>query len=263
MYSGKQSMSDHHTKSSMTHASSSRVLFMSLHRWQQLQVFVALLFILATFFIRIIPTQAAGALSFTATATPTTVETGEVVSYLLDFSCGGVDGACGTLDIDFDFTDLCPYMELITPIAVSDGFTSNIAGNVLTISDSNFQDGDAGQATVQFRVRTTLTDGATVPLVNIVAEISDDAGEPIIIETPTQITINDPTPQWSVNKSVTSPSVGPTVNNGSNDAYVRYSVNYCADTGIGNEPVTGAVLVDELPNDRASGHPAHTSPSNC
>jgi hypothetical protein len=145
--------------------------------------------------------------------------------------------------------------KLITPIAVSDGFTSNIAGNVLTISDSNFQDGDAGQATVQFRVRTTLTDGATVPLVNIVAEISDDAGEPIIIETPTQITINDPTPQWSVNKSVTSPSVGPTVNNGSNDAYVRYSVNYCADTGIGNEPVTGAVLVDELPNDRASVTP--------
>ena len=47
---------------------------------------LALMLAVIVLFSRIEPVQAAGALSFTVDATPTTVDTGEIVEYLLNFS---------------------------------------------------------------------------------------------------------------------------------------------------------------------------------
>jgi len=231
--------------------------YLALRHKHPLQYVMLALILLSILFVRVIPTFAQGALSFTATASPTTVQTGEIVQYLLDFSCGGVSGACGTLNIPFEFDD--DYFE-IQSVTVSDGFSSaisdgpdaNLINDTITITDSSFQDGDAGQATILLRAKRTLTTGQSGLNVSVSATITNAAPSTpstITITSLPDIDITPPTEQWSVNKSIVAPGVPPTTNDGSNEAFVRYNVNYCSDSATGNVPINGAVLVDELPND--------------
>lgn len=210
------------------------------------------------FFLVGTPVYATGALSFTVTVTPTTpttVETGQIVTYFLDFSCGGVDGNCGDLNIEFDFSELEDYFEFVN-VSVSDGYGSSVdlVDSLVNITKNPFADGDTGQATIQLRARQTLTEGVTGLNVEVTAQIdnpADDTPASITYDNLPTITVNPPNQQgWSVNKTRTSPSGAPAVNDGDNGAFVRYDVEFCADP-IGTTPLDDVILMDVLPNDGA------------
>lgn len=214
-------------------------------RARQGAVFAVLGLILAL--LGAVPVYATGALSFEATSTaPGTLQTGQTFDYLLNFSCSGVTGGCGNLEV------VIPYDPSVVDIVniTSDlgaGYTNQVltSPDRIVITKTGFIDGDSSQATIRFRARYNLPAGGTVPSADLTATITTPAGPPTLTETLTSRIIAPPTEQWSVNKNITQPQapINPAV-----DSYARYNVQYCSDSATGNISIPNAVMVDVIPN---------------
>ncbi len=216
----------------------------SLRTTQQAVKWLSVLVVLLLFGVS--PVFATGNLSLTVDTTPTTVETGQEFTYTIDFSCAGVTANCGALNISVPYDDT--LFDLVTVVVGAGGYTA-LPGNPVTITKGIFADGDSSQATVVLRAKATLIVGGVVPGATITGTISAPAGPGTVnINTP-NITITQPTLQWSVNKTRVLPTatVDPAVWSATQDAYVRYNAQYCSDSPTGNLPVNGAILVDQLP----------------
>ena len=201
------------------------------------------------FWVFIAPAYAAGSLTLILTNSPlTTVETGQSFTYRIDWECSATIGNCGAMTIDIPFDDT--LFELVGISIVETGYTTNIATNPATITRPLLGDGDFAGATITLRARNTLTVGGSAAPVTVTGTITDPSGPPTTTVNVPAITVQNPTLQWEVRKQRVLPDpslVAPAVWSPTQDAFVRYNVQYCSQTPLGNLPVNGAVLVDQIP----------------
>lgn len=193
--------------------------------------------------LSVVPTvYAAGVLSIDVNINgdPATVETNEIIEYVIDFSCSGTTTGCGELTIDFPIDADTQFVEVIT----ATGYTGVQVGGVIRITDNDFfNDGDASQAIVRVRSRIDLTGGEPID-VTVTGTITDPAGPPTVNQSAPTVVVNPPTEQWSVIKSQILPAggIGPAEN-----GQATYQVQFCPDSNIGNILLNNVTMVDTYP----------------
>ncbi len=183
-------------------------------------------------------------------STPTP-QVGEEVEYRLSFQCSGLVSDCGELSI----TDTLPAgMTLVSCTGAPPVFTLNCppGGTTLGITkgyvgDANgaYSDGNTAVMVVKARIGLDVVPG--VALTNEAASTITNADLPAnlnITSTAGTVTVGDPTPNWSLEKRRTSPSINlsPTW-----DTDVSYEVKLCSNSAIGNVDLTNVHLVDVYP----------------
>ncbi|MCS6836523.1 MAG: GEVED domain-containing protein [Anaerolineae bacterium] len=236
---------------------------------------VLLVFILAQLFFVTSLVFASGTLSLDVSIvdpTTPTVQTGQIVEYLIDFSCSSTSMNCGTLTINFTLDTELDFIEAIAPPGYN--WTYNPVTRVLTIVNNplinpTFDDGEAGQVTVRARVGQNLSDLQLNATVNGTIT-NGPGGNPITIPVPgPTLTILTPNGGWTLDKSKVSPAdpVGP-----ASGGQATYQLRACpGTTGVarmdtisfvdrfpeGAVPVaplpTGATIHDELPAPSGNG----------
>jgi uncharacterized repeat protein (TIGR01451 family) len=182
----------------------------------------------------------------------TSVQTGQLIPYRIQFECSSLTGPCGTLEID----DVVP-LGLSYEAALSSippGFTLTPLANTptagrttlrLTKNDNNFLDGTQFDAVFVMRVNY---DFRPLPAtINNSASARNDPPGPGGFLTPVTanappVTVQGSTFQWEVRKVRVSPVIQPTV-----DTDVTYRVSLCPITPFGNTTILNTTLVDTLP----------------
>ena len=175
------------------------------------------------------------------------LETGQVVEYVIDFSCASVIGPCGDLDIDFPLDTELEFIEVVAPpgyIGSFSGTPPNIIVNIINnpVTNPTFDDGEAAQVTVRARVGQDIVD--SVIDTTVTGEI-DNGGGPITVVTNTpSLAISTPSGGWDVSKTSVSPSggLGPAVN-----GEATYNIAVCPTTTEGVAQLTELVFSDRFP----------------
>jgi len=211
--------------------------------------FFILLGIIALFFVQpfisIVFADSVLTLEANLSGDPSSVETGEIITYIIDFSCASTTGDCGALNIDFTLDPNTEFIEVIP----SSGYTASQSSgppSVVTITDEdgNFAGGDASQAVVRVRVKHDLLGGETISPTLVGTITAADATPPTVNQGVPTVNVTAPTEQWSVNKIQVNPpnGIGP-----AEDGTATYQVQFCSDSATGNLSLNNAQLVDTFP----------------
>ena len=170
---------------------------------------------------------------------PTTVQTGELITYRLQFACNSLTAPCGALNI----TDILPgnVTHVETQVTTAQGYSATFDGgtNTVTISHPNFLDGSSSEALIIVRVDSDAPDND--PLSNSATGTITDPAQSVTTP-PVTVTVDPPTEQWSVQKTKVAPIIDASLDNN-----VTYDVELCADSPTGNVSLTNATLFDDLP----------------
>lgn len=235
----------------MSHVSSIYTKFKS----KRLRLFVTSTFSFIVFALLINTVFAAGELGLGLTAVDTngnpisSVQSGDIIEYIIDYSCADLTDGCGELTITFDL-DLA-LVELVE-VVTSPSYSSNYAAPTITITNNPdpitnpFEGGESGQARIRVRVLDGLTGTETIPS-SVTGQVNngvDPPGTTTVTQSVPDIPVDPPTEQWSIVKTQTSPSggVGPAPG-----GMATYSLAFCPDSTIGNISITNPVLVDNFP----------------
>lgn len=176
--------------------------------------------------------------------TTQTPASGDDVNYRLAVACNSLTSDCGTLTI----TDTLPAELEAVGCSVPSGFTVNscTAQNIEIVKDSVFMGGDSFVIDISTRVivgtaaNTQITNTAT----STISSPTDPANGTVDATAET-VTVAQPSIKWEVKKARTSPSTSlqPTW-----DTDVQYRVQLCSASASGNVSITGAQMVDTIPN---------------
>jgi len=200
------------------------------------------------------PVYAAGALGLGLTVVDengdpvTQVETGQIIEYIIDFSCGDLTLGCGDLQIDFTIdTTLVTFEDVIT----SPGYQGTYlgAGNPVRIvnvaPNVTFDGGESAQARIRVRVREDLDGSEVIPGI-VVGTLFQD-GTTTATETQNATNPNldvlPPTEEWSIIKTQTAPSGVAPAPGGT----ATFQVRFCPDDPTGNISIINPRIVDTFP----------------
>ena len=174
------------------------------------------------------------------------LETGQIVEYVIDFSCASVLGPCGDLNIDFPLDTELELIEVIAPPGYIGSFTGtppNITVHVINdpVSNAVFEDGEAAQVTVRARVSQDIDD--TSIETTVTGDVSNGGGATTVTTAP-DVPVSSPAGGWDVAKSTTSPSggLGPAI-----DGEASYIIEVCPTTTLGVAQLTELVFSDRFP----------------
>src|SRR5690349_20813461 len=131
---------------------------MNFRRYLNIRRFVVVV-ILITFALSLSvqqPTTVHAAVDFALTLSldgasptpPTPVHVGQTLTYRIDYSCNSLTVSCGQLNIQ----DLIDANLTVLNVSVASGYTAVVAGNNITITNPDFQDGSTSEAVVTVRV---------------------------------------------------------------------------------------------------------------
>jgi len=176
-----------------------------------------------------------------------TVSTGQIVEYLIDFSCSSTSVNCGDLTIEFELDTELEFIEVVSPPGYS--WSYNPATRILTIinnpiTNPDFDDGEAGQVTVRARVGQDLDDLRLEAVIDGTIT-NGSGGNPTTINVPgPDLTINVPNGGWSLNKSKLAPAdpLGPAL-----DGTATYELSACPTSPLGVARVDTIYFVDRFP----------------
>ncbi len=174
---------------------------------------------------------------------PVSVDTGEILVYVIDYSCAGITAGCGDLTLDFPLDPDLEFIDVVT----SPGYTGQQVGSTITITDddNDFADGDSAQALIRVRARLDL-DGSETIAQSVTGTITTGPGggsQSVTDNAPT-LPVNTPSAQWSVQKVQTTPAGGVAPAAGTQ---ATYDVSFCSDSATGNITLFNASLVDTFP----------------
>ncbi len=169
---------------------------------------------------------------------------GDFVEYQIQFACNSLTGDCGNLTI----TDNLPAELEIISCSPPLGFTTSCAagGNNITVTkDTVFDGGDTFQLSIRSRVRLG-TPGGTIITNTASTTVTGGPGGNPETNTPSAppVTVQPGVADYIMHKTLIDPPapIGPAL-----DSEVVYSIQMCATSAIGNENMTGVVLVDTYP----------------
>ena len=220
---------------------------------KRIRIFIALLIVVSVLALIVNTVLAAGELALGLTAVDTngnpisSVSSGDIIEYIVDYSCGDLTDGCGDLTITFDL-DLS-LVELVDVIT-SPSYTNSYAAPTVTITNNpvnnpTFDGGESAQARVRVRVVDGLTGSETIPA-SVTGQVDNGVDPPasteVTADTP-PIPVDAPTEQWSIVKTQVSPSgVAPAP-----DGLATYSLAICPDSTSGNISITNPILIDSFP----------------
>lgn len=197
---------------------------------------------------------AAGELGLGLTALDTqgnpvsTVSSGEIIEYVIDYSCADLTDGCGDLTITFDLDlALVELVDVVTSPSYNDTYASptvTIINNPAT--NPTFDGGESAQARVRVRVLDGLTGSETIPA-SVTGTIDRGAPNPVtttVSSSAATLTVTAPTEQWSIVKTQTAPSGGVAPAPGGR---ATYDLAFCPDDTTGNISITDPILVDNFP----------------
>ena len=180
-----------------------------------------------------------------------TADIGEEVEYRFSFQCSGLTSDCGELSI----TDSLPAgMTLVSCTGAPPIFTLDCpaGGTSLGITkgysgDTNGPYSDGNTAVLVLKARIGLDVVSGTELTNTALSTITNPDLPAnadITSTAGTVTVGNPTPNWSLEKSRTSPSpsLKPTW-----DTDVSYEVKLCSNSAVGNLDLSNVHLVDVYP----------------
>ncbi|MEE9355481.1 MAG: SdrD B-like domain-containing protein [Methylococcaceae bacterium] len=170
-----------------------------------------------------------------------TAKTGEIVEYRIGTACSTNTSNCGNLSI----SDNVPAEMEVVSCSTPPGFTVNscTTGSPIQISkNAIFDGGDSFNITVKTRIKAG-TPGGTIITNSAEAVITDPetpANGNLVASAP-PVTTSVGTPQWEVRKKRIDPKVSllPAV-----DTRVRYQLDVCSLTSVGNVGMDGVILID-------------------
>ncbi len=190
-------------------------------------------------------------------------QTGEVVTYRIEGSCGNLITGCGVLRIE----DTLPPELVIASCPVSGFFDSiacTVGGSSIVFTKNTYAGGDAFSLDVNLQVRSNITAaisnipnravasilgavcppavqaatiGGAVPPIQPDVLNCDYASAPVI-------SIAQPTPQYRTSKTRFNPAPPITVVAGQ---AISYNVRFCSNSATGNMPINSGTLIDTLP----------------
>lgn len=178
----------------------------------------------------------------------TTVQSGDIIEYVIDFSCADLTDGCGILDIEFTLDlSLVEFVEVIT----SPSYDGTYASPTVTVTNDlainpTFDGGESAQARVRVRVLDGLDGSETIPA-SVTGEVNNGVDPPAttqITATSPAIDVQAPTEQWSIVKNQLIPTL-PTEPAPGGTA--TYSVAFCPDSANGNISITNPILIDNYP----------------
>lgn len=207
-------------------------------------------------FLHAIPVFAAGTLLLSITLGPGysgPFSVGEEIQYRISFSCNSLQESCGDLLIT---SAIDPNLEVIS-LEVPVGFNGNIAGQDISITRPDYQDGSAAEALVTVRVRESASPDVDITT-TVNGTISEPTGGTGDVTTSLDIDIEPSSFLWEIQKSM----VAPEGSNPALDANVTYEVQVSPETLIGNLDADTLTVVDTYPEGaivvNATGSPAPT-----
>ncbi|MCP4141168.1 MAG: sortase [Chloroflexi bacterium] len=175
----------------------------------------------------------------------TSAKVGDTIFYRIRFQCSSLTTDCGELEItDVLSTD---FTYLPAESSIPNGYTLSESGGTVTITktDNLFLDGSQADAVIAVRVNydmRPLPDTIDNQVVGKIKPLSEsDWLDPVTSDAPT-ITIETVSPDWSLEKTLYSPSINPTV-----DTNVTYRLRLCPNTTSGNVALTNITITDTLP----------------
>jgi LPXTG-site transpeptidase (sortase) family protein len=175
----------------------------------------------------------------------TTADVGDTIFYRIRFQCSSLTTDCGQLEITDDLSPNVTYLPAQS--SVPGGYSISESGGTVTITkdDNLFLDGSQADAVIAVRVNYDLR-----PLPDTIDNQVEGRvwppGEadwltPVTADAP-QVTVNPVSVDWTLTKSLYSPSIDPTV-----DTNVTYQLRLCPDTTGGNAELTNIEINDVLP----------------
>ena len=170
---------------------------------------------------------------------PAAAQTGEEIEYQLSVACSGLTGDCGALTIEDPLPAEVDYLTCQAPVGLTCNY--NAGTHRVTVTKALFEGGDSFLITLRTRIRYNVAAGATI---NNTAESTITTPNGSVSSTAPSVTVQAGNRQWQVRKQRIDPAppLLPAV-----DTSIRYRVQLCALTGIGNLSLTDAVLVDNYP----------------
>ncbi len=177
--------------------------------------------------------------------------TGDEVQFRISFSCNSLQVSCGDLLIS---SSLDPNLEIIS-FEVPTGFNSNIAGQDISLSQLDYQDGSAAEALVTVRIRESASPDVDISTI-ITGTITDPDDGVGVVTSALDIDVEPATFQWDVGKDL----VGLPNGNPALDTNVTYLVEVAPDSLTGNLGMDTLTVVDTYPTGAivvdATGSPA-------
>ncbi len=200
------------------------------------------------------PVNAAGTdlnLTKTVEGGITTAQVGDIIRYRIHFACSNLITPCGPMEI----TDVLQPGLIYQPPPASSvpaGFSINYNAGTRTITitkdDNNLLDGSQYDAVIAVQVDYDLRPLPAIINNTVNGRIAPTGPGNWENTTPASappITIGTVTPSWALTKSLSSPTINPTVNTD-----VTYRLQLCPTTpppGQGNVPLRNIVFTDTLP----------------
>jgi len=184
----------------------------------------------------------------------TSAKVGDIIFFRIRFACSSLTIDCGDVEIvdalptnpNPPNNPLLTYVEALSSVPAGFHMNESPAGTLtITKDDQMLLDGSQYDAVIAARVNyETRPLPATVDNEasgRIKPPGATDWTTPVTSTTP-NITIEAPVADWSLSKSLYSPSIQPTV-----DTDVTYRINLCPDTTEGNVALTDITITDTLP----------------
>ena len=180
----------------------------------------------------------------------TSVQSGDIIEYIIDYSCADLTDGCGTLDIQFTLDlALVELVEVITSPSYDYDDTTFFPTIRITndpVINPTFDGGESAQARIRVRVVDGLDGSETIPA-SVIGRVNNGVDPPATTEitaTTPAIDVEAPTEQWSIVKTQVIPTL-PTAPAPGGTA--TYSVAFCPDSTSGNISITDPILIDNYP----------------
>ena len=177
----------------------------------------------------------------------TTYEVGDTVYYRIRFQCSSLTTDCGALEITDVLSPNFTYLpsESSVPNGYILGYDSPSHTVTITKDGDNFLDGSQADAVIAVRVNydmRPLSDTIDNQAIGHVKPPSETEWLPDVVADAPTITIDTVSVDWTLTKTLYSPSIDPTV-----DTDVTYRLRLCPDTTVGNAELTNVQIIDTLP----------------
>ncbi len=176
----------------------------------------------------------------------TSADVGDTIFYRIRFQCSSLTTDCGELEITDTLSSYFTYLpsESYAP----SGYTMTESAGTVTITkdDNLLLDGSQADAVIAVRVNydarplPATVDNQAVGRVKPPSET--DWLTPVTADAPS-IDIGTVSPDWTLTKTLYSPSIPPTV-----DTNVTYQLRLCPNSTSGNVELTNVQIIDTLPS---------------
>lgn len=179
----------------------------------------------------------------------TTAKVGDVIRYRIHFACSNLTTPCGPMRITDVLDPGVTYVPAQSSVPAGFTMVESPVGTITITKLTDLLDGSQYDAVIAVLVKYDLRPLPTTINNTVTGQIDPTHTGTWEDATPSSappITITGVTANWAITKTLSSPTINPTV-----DTDVTYQINLCPTTTSGNVALSNISMVDTLPTGAA------------